>query len=124
MRSFMRRMTLQQIAPTLARMSATSPLLFTIGFPIVPRPTDPLDPATHLQLACHWEGSGEVFVPETTTSQDPIEVEGEVKRLLAGRSYNVYVPPEQIAWAKVNQDIANMAEVRIYAYRGEKLLSK
>lgn len=33
------------------------------------RDTDPLYPATHLQMSYHFEGSGEVFVPNVITSR-------------------------------------------------------
>ncbi|KAK2603099.1 hypothetical protein N8I77_009581 [Diaporthe amygdali] len=101
--------------------AATSPLSFTISLPSA-RDTDPLYPATHLQLSYNFEGTGEVFIPDVIKSQDvKVEASSEAE---SERLYVVRSPADQIPRAKVNEGATSAAEVRVYAWRGEKLLGK
>lgn len=113
-------------SPLLASpVAATSPLSFTLALDGASRATDPLYPATHLQLAYHWEGTGDTFVPRTITSEDltAVEEEGDGQQQTSGLLlFSVQVPPGEIPRAKVNEGTTNTAEVRLYAWRGERLL--
>ncbi|KAG9247118.1 hypothetical protein BJ878DRAFT_477658 [Calycina marina] len=121
--------------------AATSPLLFIIALSAA-RPTDPLYPATHLQITYRFEGTGEIFVPNLITSKNLVEVSGETSSRDAVESsneaveeregegedakklYRVEIPPADILRAKVNEGTTNDADVSVYAWRREKLLGK
>lgn len=103
----------------LSSVAATSPLLFFISLPSA-RTNDPLYPATHLQLAYNFEGTGEVFLPKVITSKDLIGSSDEAETNL----YSVQVSSEDIPRAKVNHGTTNTADVIVYAWRREKLLGK
>lgn len=100
--------------------AATSPLTFIISLPCA-RDTDPLYPATHLQLTYNFEGTGEVFIPDVITSRDLVDScsEGETEKL-----YRAQAAPAQIPRPKVNEGATGDAEVFLYAWRREKLLGK
>lgn len=99
--------------------AATSPLCFTVSLPSS-RDTDPLYPATHLQLSYHFEGSGEVFIPDVITSRDLLKSGSQDEPHL----YEVQTPADKVPRAKVNEGAPSAAEVYVYAWRGEKLLGK
>ncbi len=94
--------------------AATSPLRFTLSLPDA-RPTKPLYPATHLQLTYFYPGSGEVFVPTLIMPADVVK-----KHEL----YEVEIGVADIARVKVNEGESPDAEVRVNAWRNEKLLGK
>lgn len=99
--------------------AATSPLCFTVLLPSA-RDTDPLYPATHLQLSYNFEGSGEVFIPDVISSRDLRKHGSEAEPNL----YEVQTPADKVPRAKVNEGAPSAAEVCVYAWRGEKLLGK
>lgn len=99
--------------------AATSPLCFTVSLPSA-RDTDPLYPATRLQLSYNFEGSGEVFIPDAITYRDLVKSGDEAEPNL----YEVRAPADQVPRAKVNDGAPSEAEVYVYAWRGEKLLGK
>lgn len=100
--------------------AATSPLIFIISLPCS-RVTDPLYPATHLQLSYKFEGSGDVFVPDVITSQDLVRSGSEDG---TEKLYSVQLAPKQIPRPKVNKGATSDAEVFVYAWRREKLLGR
>ncbi|KAG6363682.1 hypothetical protein INS49_008783 [Diaporthe citri] len=83
-------------------------------------PTDPLYPATHLQLSYNFEGSGKVFIPDVITSRDLVQSGSEAEPSL----YEVQALADKVPRAKVNEGAPSAAEVYVYAWRGEKLLGK
>lgn len=99
--------------------AATSPLCFTVSL-ASSRDSDPLYPATHLQLSYNFEGSGEVFIPGVIASRDLVGSGGGDGPNL----YEVQTPADQVPRAKVNEGAPSAAEVYVYAWRGEKLLGK
>lgn len=99
--------------------AATSPLCFNVSLPSA-RSSDPLYPATHLQLSYNFEGSGEVFLPDVITSRDLLKSISEAEPNL----YEVQTPADKVPRAKVNEGAPSAAEVYVYAWRGEKLLGK
>lgn len=99
--------------------AATSPLCFTVSLPSG-RDTDPLYPATHLQLTYNFEGTGEIFIPDVVTSRDLIKSADDTEPNL----YEVRTPADKVPRAKVNEGAPSAAEVSAYAWRGEKLLGK
>jgi hypothetical protein len=100
-------------------IAATSPLLFTISLPSA-RANDPLYPATHLQLCYSFEGTGEVFIPNSITSKDLIKSSAKGETNL----YSVQVSSGDIPRTKVSHGMTTTAEVSVYAWRREKLLGK
>lgn len=99
--------------------SAISPLCFTVSLSSA-RDTNPLYPASHLQLSYFYESSGEIFIPNVITSKDLVNVGTEAEPNL----YEIQAPAEEIPRAKVNDGTTSTAEVRVYAWKGEKLLGK
>lgn len=99
--------------------AATSPLCFTVSLPSA-RDTDPLYPATHLQLSYNFEGTGNVFIPDVITSRDLAESASGAETSL----YEVQTPADKVPRAKVNEGAPSTAEICVYAWRGEKLLGK
>lgn len=100
-------------------IAATTPLSFTVSLSS-PRETDPLYPATHLQLAYNYKGTGEIFVPSFITAKDLIKSSTDEEPNL----YTIQVPPNDIPRAKVSSGGTSTAEVTVYAWRGEKLLGQ
>ncbi|KAL1880071.1 hypothetical protein Daus18300_001434 [Diaporthe australafricana] len=110
--------------------AATSPLCFTVSLPCA-RDTDPLYPATHVQLTYKFEGTGEIFIPNVITSRDlekassiEVEAEAEVGGQAGENVYVVQAPQQEVPRPKVNEGAPSAAEVSAYAWRGEKLLGK
>ncbi|OAA69903.1 hypothetical protein ISF_03173 [Cordyceps fumosorosea ARSEF 2679] len=100
-------------------LAATSPLRFVLSLPgATGRARNPLRPATHLQLAFLYPGSGEVYLPE------PILPEHLVKTAGDDGEYEVEVGPDRIPRVKVNEGESPDAEVRLNAWRNEKLLGR
>ncbi|KAJ2966105.1 hypothetical protein NQ176_g10304 [Zarea fungicola] len=101
--------------------AATKPLFFTLSLPGA-QEKNPLHPATHLQLTFAYAGTGEIFVPNLIMPGDLTESTsaGDAQSTL----YNVEISPRDIARVKVNEGESPDAEVRLYAWRKEKLLGK
>lgn len=98
-------------------LSPTSPLYFTVSLPFA-REKDPLYPATHLQMAYYYEGTGEPISTNLITSKNLVNSHAD-----AGSDiYTFEVPPDSILRAKVNHGESPQAEVRVRAWRNEKLL--
>lgn len=100
--------------------AATSPLTFIVSLPSA-RDTDPLYPATHLQLSYKFEGTGDVFIPDVITSRDLVRSDSEDG---TEKFYSVQSSANQIPRPKVNEGATSDAEVFVYAWRREKLLGK
>lgn len=106
--------------------AATSPLRFTVCLPCA-RDTDPLYPASHLQLTYKFESTGEVFIPNVITSRDLVKTSGSEAEAEGQTEENLYVvqaPAREVPRPKVNEGAPSAAEVSAYAWRGEKLLGK
>lgn len=98
--------------------AATSPLRFTLSLPDA-RPKNPLHPATHLQVTYFYAGSGETYVPRLIMPADVVKTGEESSTL-----YEVELGPADISRVKVNEGETPDAEVRVNAWRNEKLLGK
>lgn len=94
-------------------LSATSPLQIVLSLPLA-KPKDPLHPSTHLQLSYKYEGTGEIFIPESITRERLIWIEDQL--------FELEVPPKDIPRGKVNHEQTTTAEVLVYGWKGEKLL--
>lgn len=101
--------------------AATSPLFFTLSLPGAGE-KNPLYPATHLQLTYAYAGTGEIFVPNLIMPGDLTKSPSSDDE--QSMLYNVQISPQDIARVKVNEDESPDAEVRLYAWRNEKLLGK
>ena len=97
-------------------LSPTTPLYFTVSLPCA-REKDPLYPATHLQMAYFYEEKAEVISTNLITNKNLVDSSTEEKP----HFYTVEVPPESILRAKVNHEESPAAEVRVRAWRYEKL---
>lgn len=100
--------------------AATSPLQFTLSLPGA-RPTNPLHPATHIQLTYTYPNSGEVYLPHSIMPSDLVRADAGDER---STLYDVELGPKDIARAKVNEGESPDAEVKVYVWRNEKLLGK
>lgn len=83
---------------------------------------NPLYPASHLQLAYHYEGTGETLVPNFITSENLVkstEANEEEPNL-----FEVEVAPEDILRFKVNEGQTTTASLKVRAWRREKLLGE
>ena len=98
-------------------LSPTSSLYFVVFLPSA-RNKDPLYPATHLQMAYQYEGTGEVFSSNLIMARNVVSSGTEEEPTL----YTIEVPPESIPRVKVNHGESPLAEVRVRAWRDEKLL--
>lgn len=94
-------------------IAATSPLFFNIA--LASGTKSPLSPATHLQLSYKYLGTGEVFIPNVITGNDltPGDEPGV---------WTVQAPALEIPRAKVNTGATTAAELKVHAWKGEKLL--
>ena len=97
-------------------LSPTTSLYFAVSLPSA-RSNDPLYPATHLQMAYQYEGTGETISTNLITAKDIVSSGTEEEPL-----YTVEVPPESIHRVKVNHGESPCAEVRVRAWRDMKLL--
>ncbi|KAJ6782145.1 hypothetical protein PWT90_07437 [Aphanocladium album] len=100
--------------------AALSPLRFTLSLPDA-RPKNPLYPATHLQLTYFYPSSGEIYVPNLITPRDVVKADDDEEQ---STLYNVEIAPPDIVRVKVNEGETPDAEVRVNAWRNEKLLGK
>ncbi|OAA78655.1 hypothetical protein LEL_05478 [Akanthomyces lecanii RCEF 1005] len=101
-------------------VAATSPLRFTLSLPDA-TPKNPLHPATHLQLTYFYAGSGETFVPRPIAPADVVKTDADDE---SSTLYEVELGPADILRVKVNEGETPDAEVRLNAWRNEKLLGK
>ncbi len=90
--------------------AATSPLGFSISLPSC-RETNPPYPATHLQLAYSFEGTGDIFTPSFITSKDLVKSSTEEEPNL----YTVEISPDNIPRPKVVHEATRAADVNVYA---------
>lgn len=99
-------------------LAPTSPLHIAVSLPHSQDTKPALYPATRLQLAYVFEGTGEIFVPNAITSRDLVPAD------LTRNLYEIEVLARDIPRAKVNHGMTSTAEVVLYAWKGEKLLGK
>lgn len=101
--------------------SATSPLLITISLP-PGREKDPLWPATHLTTSVHWDNSGSVYQPDQITSKDLIKSDdGDDPD---AKIFTIEIPPKRVPRAKVDEGTSGDAEIKLYAWKNERLLGQ
>lgn len=84
------------------------------------RDSNPLYPATHLQLSFKFDGTGEVFIPDFVTPGDLARADREALSNL----YEVELSANNVPRPKVNEGASSAAEIFVYAWRGERLLGK
>ncbi|KAJ4144276.1 hypothetical protein LMH87_003166 [Akanthomyces muscarius] len=100
--------------------AATSPLRFTLSLPDA-RPKNPLHPATHLQVTYFYAGSGESYVPRLIMPTDVVKTDADDD---SSTLYEVELGPADISRVKVNEGETPDAEVRVNAWRNERLLGQ
>ncbi|KAJ3498747.1 hypothetical protein NLG97_g887 [Lecanicillium saksenae] len=100
--------------------AASSPMRLTVSLPGA-RPNNPLHPATHLQLTYLYPGTGEIYVPEFIMPEDVVKADDGDE---ASALYNIEIAPRNIVRVKVNEGETPDAEVRMNAWRNEKILGK
>lgn len=97
-------------------LAPTSPMTITLSLSPI-RASDPLHPATHLQLAYTYKGTGDIFMPDVITAKDLLTTDDEGVFMLE-------VQGKDIPRAKVSSGGMSAAVVNLYAWKGEKLLGR
>ena len=101
-------------------LSPTSPLHLQLLLPCA-RESDFLYPATHLQFSYHYEGTGESIGADLITSREVVRGPSDEK-VQDHFVYHVEVPPTSILRVKVNHGETPDADMRVRAWKNEKLL--
>lgn len=79
-------------------------------------------PATHLTSSVHWDNSGSVYQPDQITSKDLIKSDDGADP--DAKIYTIEIPPNRVPRAKVDQGTSGDGEIKLYAWKNEKLLGQ
>lgn len=110
------------------KYAATSPLTIVLSLPNA-RASNPLFPASHLNICFRFEGTGDVFCPDTIKSEDlqkstNSEDTNAPEGMKSAHNYSLSIPASSIPRPKVNEGATTKAEVIAYVWRRENLLGK